>query len=94
MGWLTVVCECGSLICLRQLSEWKMLGLLRLLVLPLFAGNVMLSAHICLSVQRRGWGGAGGDVGVGWCVLGVWAPRAASVFFLSLLTLVFLPVCH
>lgn len=51
---------CGSLICLRQLSEWRMLGLLRLLVLPLFAGNVMLSAHICLSAKEGvGWGWRG-----------------------------------
>lgn len=58
MGWLTVVC--GGLICLRQLSEWRMLGLLRLLVLPLCTGNVMLSAHICLSAEEGvGWGWRG-----------------------------------
>lgn len=60
------------------------------LSLPLFTGNVMLSAHICLSAVEGGWGqgsvrggrGGGGDIGT-------WA---ASVFFLSLSTLVFLPV--
>lgn len=62
---------CGRLICLRQLSEWRLLGLRRLQVLPLFPGNVMLSAHICLSAEEGvgwGWRGCGRWVG---CVGGV-----------------------
>lgn len=55
-----------------------MLGLLRLMVLPLFAGNVMLSAHICLSAEEGGWGGAGG--GVGWCVGGVGTSGSLRLF--------------
>lgn len=70
------MCACVSLICLHQLSEWKMSGLPKLLVLPLssllslclslplFTGNVMLSAHICLSAVEGGR--VRGCMGVGW----------------------------
>lgn len=62
--WLAVVCVCvcESLVCLHQLSRvldvrptrgfWSSLSLS--LSLPLFPGNVILSAHICLSAVE--WG--------------------------------------